>query len=100
MTLARAAEIDCSMRYYNADGSEGEMCGNGARRCAVRRAPRHRQRNQILRRRGRTPYRPNPPLERPRRRNRAGNDRRPGDPHGRRLVVSQHGSAPLRRVRR
>ena len=22
---------DCSMRYYNADGSEGEMCGNGAR---------------------------------------------------------------------
>lgn len=31
MTLARSAEIDCSMRYYNADGSEGEMCGNGAR---------------------------------------------------------------------
>ena len=27
MTLARNAEIDCSMRYYNADGSEGEMCG-------------------------------------------------------------------------
>jgi len=25
MTLARNAEIDCSMRYYNADGSEGEM---------------------------------------------------------------------------
>ena len=31
MTLAHNAEIDCSMRYYNADGSEGEMCGNGAR---------------------------------------------------------------------
>lgn len=31
MTLARSAEFDCSMRYYNADGSEGEMCGNGAR---------------------------------------------------------------------
>ena len=31
MTRARSAEIDCSMRYYNADGSEGEMCGNGAR---------------------------------------------------------------------
>ena len=31
MTLARNAEIDCSMRYYNADGSEGEMCGNGIR---------------------------------------------------------------------
>ena len=31
MTLARSAEIDCSMRYYNADGSAGEMCGNGAR---------------------------------------------------------------------
>ena len=36
MTLARSAEIDCSMRYYNADGSEGEMCGNGARCFAVR----------------------------------------------------------------
>ena len=31
MTLTHSAEIDCSMRYYNADGSEGEMCGNGAR---------------------------------------------------------------------
>lgn len=31
MTLAHNAEIDCSMRYYNADGSLGEMCGNGAR---------------------------------------------------------------------
>lgn len=31
ITLSRSAELDCSMRYYNADGSEGEMCGNGAR---------------------------------------------------------------------
>ena len=31
MTLARSTGVDCSMRYYNADGSEGEMCGNGAR---------------------------------------------------------------------
>ena len=31
MTLRRSAELDCSMRYYNADGSPGEMCGNGAR---------------------------------------------------------------------
>ena len=31
MTLSHNAEIDCSMRYYNADGSLGEMCGNGAR---------------------------------------------------------------------
>ena len=22
---------DCSMRYFNADGSVGEMCGNGGR---------------------------------------------------------------------
>lgn len=35
MTLARGAGIDCSMRYYNADGSEGEMCGNGARSFAL-----------------------------------------------------------------
>ena len=31
MTLRRSVEMDCSMRYYNADGSPGEMCGNGAR---------------------------------------------------------------------
>ena len=31
MLLAEDARYDCSMRYYHADGSEGEMCGNGAR---------------------------------------------------------------------
>lgn len=31
MTLLDSAQPDCSMRYYNADGSPGEMCGNGAR---------------------------------------------------------------------
>ena len=31
MTLRRSVEMDCSMRYYNADGSPGEMCGNGGR---------------------------------------------------------------------
>lgn len=31
MTLRCSARLDCSMRYFNADGSEGEMCGNGAR---------------------------------------------------------------------
>ncbi len=31
MTLSADGRTDCSMRYYNANGSEGEMCGNGAR---------------------------------------------------------------------
>ena len=31
MILSASPRHDCSMRYYNADGSEGEMCGNGAR---------------------------------------------------------------------
>lgn len=31
MTLRRSAERDAVMRYFNADGSEGEMCGNGGR---------------------------------------------------------------------
>ena len=31
MTLATTADGRCEMHYYNADGSEGEMCGNGAR---------------------------------------------------------------------
>lgn len=31
MTLSASPRCDCSMHYYNADGSEGEMCGNGAR---------------------------------------------------------------------
>ncbi|MDE5690832.1 MAG: diaminopimelate epimerase [Alistipes sp.] len=31
MTLSASPQHDCSMRYYNADGSPGEMCGNGAR---------------------------------------------------------------------
>ncbi len=32
MTLSEGSgDMDCSMRYYNADGSLGEMCGNGAR---------------------------------------------------------------------
>lgn len=31
MTLSSSREADCTMRYYNADGSAGEMCGNGAR---------------------------------------------------------------------
>lgn len=31
MTLGPSDAFDCSMRYYNADGSAGEMCGNGGR---------------------------------------------------------------------
>ena len=38
MTLAASPGHDCSMRYYNADGSPGEMCGNGARCFADRKS--------------------------------------------------------------
>lgn len=31
LSAPTAAGCDCSMRYYNADGSSGEMCGNGGR---------------------------------------------------------------------
>lgn len=31
MTLHNSENYDCLMHYYNADGSEGEMCGNGGR---------------------------------------------------------------------
>lgn len=31
MTLSTCDTANCTMHYYNADGSEGEMCGNGAR---------------------------------------------------------------------
>ena len=31
MTLSADSRGGCVMHYYNADGSEGEMCGNGAR---------------------------------------------------------------------
>ena len=31
MTLSVTPDGVCTMHYYNADGSEGEMCGNGAR---------------------------------------------------------------------
>ncbi|MEG2366065.1 MAG: diaminopimelate epimerase, partial [Alistipes sp.] len=31
MLLGRSTRCACSMRYFNADGSVGEMCGNGGR---------------------------------------------------------------------
>ena len=31
MTLHASESCDCVMHYYNADGSEGELCGNGGR---------------------------------------------------------------------
>ena len=34
MVVENASEVDFTMRYYNADGKEGSMCGNGGR-CIV-----------------------------------------------------------------
>ena len=34
IVLGTATDFDFSMAYYNADGTEGSMCGNGAR-CLV-----------------------------------------------------------------
>ncbi len=35
ITVAKAQDADFAMEYYNADGSTGSLCGNGAR-CAIR----------------------------------------------------------------
>jgi len=40
IVLVPAEDADVGMRFYNADGSEGEMCGNGAR-CLARYAAEH-----------------------------------------------------------
>jgi diaminopimelate epimerase len=40
IVLGTAADYDFSMSYYNADGTEGSMCGNGAR-CLVQFAHDH-----------------------------------------------------------
>ena len=34
MTLERSLEVDFEMKYFNADGRPGSMCGNGGR-CLV-----------------------------------------------------------------
>lgn len=48
MTLGHSTSGDCSMRYYNADGSVGEMCGNGGR-CFTLFAHHQGITNEILR---------------------------------------------------
>ena len=35
LLLEKSESLDFSMRYFNADGSEGELCGNGARAIAL-----------------------------------------------------------------
>ena len=46
IVLVPAAEADFGMLFYNADGSLGEMCGNGAR-CLARYGVEHGQRGSL-----------------------------------------------------
>ena len=47
IVLVPAAEADLGMLFYNADGSTGEMCGNGAR-CLARYALEHGPHTQMV----------------------------------------------------
>ena len=47
MIIGNAPEVDFTMRYYNADGKEGTMCGNGGR-CLVAFAARNSEMNHFL----------------------------------------------------
>ncbi len=46
MILKKAPGFDFELRYLNSDGSEGSMCGNGAR-CALKRAEQIRGKSEF-----------------------------------------------------
>ena len=93
MTLAASAVsgCDCSMRYYNADGSPGEMCGNGGRCFAL--FAHHLGIGGDIKRFDSTDgiHAPAMPVTTAAKHRRAGNDRRRTDRPGRRILVLDTG---------
>ena len=97
MTLGRSDAYDCSMRYYNADGSPGEMCA-ATEAAASRSSPATAASGGPELRFDSLDGPPHRAADRngPRQGRHARHDRRGAHRRRRRMVVARHGRAPLR----